>query len=277
MSVASLRELESPRWLMSAAVVLALHGGIATALLDRRLIEPAAAPTPALLLDLAPLLSAPAVDRVELPPGPQQVEAKPPPESEPEPEKVEETPPPEPEPQPAPVTIEEPPPVVKPAVVLPPSMPKPKPRRPVPPAPPVDKAEPTPDPLPLPPAPVSTAPPAAALRQTPADSLPQGVRSPIDPDAVALYNARLHAHIKKHMRYPREALRRSQRGDPVVHFVIDRAGHVLSARLESSSGNQALDADALELFRRAEPLPEVPEEIAGPTLERVLPLRYILR
>ena len=270
--------MESPRWMMSAVVVLALHGGIATALLDRHPPEPAAVPAAALLLELAPLPAAPAAEEVDLPPGPQQVEANPPPEPEPEPEpeKIEE-PPHEPEPRPVPVTIEEPPPVVKPAVVLPPPTPKPKPRRPVPPAPPVEKAEPTPDPLPLPSAPASTAPPAAEVRQPPAASLPPGIRSPIDPDAVAIYNARLHAHIKKHMRYPREALRRSQRGDPVVHFVIDRAGHVLSARLESSSGNQALDADALELFRRAEPLPEIPEEIAGVTLERVLPLRYVLR
>ena len=49
----------------------------------------------------------------------------------------------------------------------------------------------------------------------------------------------------------------------MLHFAMDRHGHVLSARIQRGSGHTLLDKEALALVRRAEPLPSPPDSVAG--------------
>ncbi len=58
---------------------------------------------------------------------------------------------------------------------------------------------------------------------------------------------------------------------------MDRAGNVLSARLERSCGYVELDREAVALAKRAEPLPRPPAEIEGQTVELVVPIEFHLR
>ena len=58
-----------------------------------------------------------------------------------------------------------------------------------------------------------------------------------------------------------------------VAFVIDRSGRVLSASLRRSSGNAALDAEAVALPRRASPVPAPPETVRGNTITVDMPVR----
>lgn len=78
-------------------------------------------------------------------------------------------------------------------------------------------------------------------------------------------------------RYPVAAERRGQQGVPYVRFVMDRSGRVLSSRLERSSGVSALDREAVDLPRRAQPLPAAPADVAGDTIEMVVPIEFFLR
>ncbi len=98
-----------------------------------------------------------------------------------------------------------------------------------------------------------------------------------NPAAAADYFARLQAWLEKHKRYPRRARLRRQEGTVLLRFVMDRAGQVLSYRLERSSGHPLLDDEVKEMIRRAAPLPAVPAEIRRAQLEVVVPVAFSLR
>ena len=53
-------------------------------------------------------------------------------------------------------------------------------------------------------------------------------------------------------------------------------GRLLALRLEQSSGQPMLDGAALQTFRRAQPLPPIPDELKAPQ-ELVVPVEYYLR
>ena len=62
-----------------------------------------------------------------------------------------------------------------------------------------------------------------------------------------------------------------------MRFTMDRAGRVLVSTLERTSNHGVLDAEALALLQRAQPLPPLPDEIDGDTLEIVVPIEFFLR
>ena len=72
------------------------------------------------------------------------------------------------------------------------------------------------------------------------------------PASPATWKSVLMAHLNCYKRYPPGA---ATTGTASVAFTIARSGQVLSTRLISSSGNQALDAEAVSLPRRREPRP----------------------
>ncbi|HWL03956.1 MAG TPA: energy transducer TonB, partial [Xanthobacteraceae bacterium] len=59
-----------------------------------------------------------------------------------------------------------------------------------------------------------------------------------------------------------------------VAFTIDRSGRVLSARLAGSSGDAALDAEAVSLARRVSPVPAPPANIGGGSVLLAVPVRF---
>lgn len=61
---------------------------------------------------------------------------------------------------------------------------------------------------------------------------------------------------------------------PYIRFVMDRAGKVLSSRLERSSGFPDLDREAVALPKRAQPLPKPPNDKPGDTIELVVPVEF---
>ena len=70
------------------------------------------------------------------------------------------------------------------------------------------------------------------------------------------YNALVSGHLRRFIRTAAAA--RYGSGKAWVGFVLDREGRVLSSRLETSSGNAALDREALEIISRANPFPPFP-------------------
>lgn len=63
-------------------------------------------------------------------------------------------------------------------------------------------------------------------------------------------------------------------GLAMVAFVVDRSGRVLSSSLRQSSGDRALDAQAVALPRRASPVPPPPESERGNTITVTTPVRF---
>jgi len=62
-----------------------------------------------------------------------------------------------------------------------------------------------------------------------------------------------------------------------VSFTMDRNGHVLSRHLVRSSGYAALDAEALAMIERAQPLPAFPPQMAAASRSFTAPIKFTLR
>lgn len=86
----------------------------------------------------------------------------------------------------------------------------------------------------------------------------------------------LFAHIDQFKQYPRKAKRLGIQGTPKVEFTMNRQGQVLALKLLQSSGNQELDAEALAMIKRAQPLPEPPKNVSGEPIVLSVPLLFRL-
>ncbi len=241
------------RWGGSLFVVLALHAALLMVLLSPPIaVETAGEPPAAVMLDLAPFPAPPALPEPAVEPQ-VQPRLQPEPEPPPPPEPVPELNLPEPEPIPPPkpagvVPIKPPPPKIKPRPVERP--PETRIERP---------------PLAAPP-PVA-APPAAAPAPSPAAIAA----------SRASWQARLATWLERYKRYPRAAREQHQTGTAYLHFALDRQGHVLSYRVERSSGHLLLDEEVLALIQRAQPLPPPPPEVPGARIDLVVPVQFLLR
>lgn len=131
----------------------------------------------------------------------------------------------------------------------------------------------TPATMPALPVPRSTPP----VERTPPQEVKPVSAPPSPGNAKPTWEGQVLAALNKVRRYPREALFRKQQGVPYIRFVMDRDGKVLSVRLERSSGVSSLDAEAVGLPNRAQPLPKPPESMAGDTIELIVPVEFFLR
>src|SRR5262249_18504415 len=71
------------------------------------------------------------------------------------------------------------------------------------------------------------------------------------------YASLVYGHLQRFKGYPASANGAS--GHVVVRFVLNPSGSLLGASIAKSSGNAALDAEALATVRRANPFPRFPE------------------
>jgi TonB family protein len=69
------------------------------------------------------------------------------------------------------------------------------------------------------------------------------------------YQRVLVARLELAKRYPPQARERREEGQVLIAFSIDRAGKVISNRIESGSGFAAIDGEALAMIQRAQPFP----------------------
>ena len=97
-----------------------------------------------------------------------------------------------------------------------------------------------------------------------------------NPRVVKNWGDSLQAHLQRYKRYPSQARRIGLQGVPVVVFTVDRNGTVLSAHLQKGSGHEMLDSEAVELFRRASPLPAMPADMPAPH-QFTMPVEFTLR
>ncbi|GLK69963.1 TonB family protein [Ancylobacter dichloromethanicus] len=275
---------EASGWLACGAIVLAVHGGALGYILSEPPIVAAEEPA-AIMIELAEMPVAPAAEPVELPPGPQMVEAQEKVEEEvpPDPlaEEVEDTPPPEPVPEeepvpevpespakdievplppPPPLAQEIPPPEEKPDPPKERPKPKPKPKK-------KEKSD-------LPPAPRTSAAPSIEAQRSDRIAAPTAGAATSNSRAPANWRSRLMAHLNRHKRYPSGE---SGAGKARVAFSINRSGRVLSARLVGSSGNASFDREAVAMVRRASPVPAPPPEVGGGTISFTVPVLFSVR
>jgi protein TonB len=153
------------------------------------------------------------------------------------------------------------------------------------------------------PAPQPTTPPASNLASLPSPSLlnqpaiaPSPQRfireagtagtAPLGQDSAAAaaqsaeavrarYEQVIAGWIQKH--YPQNIASGSRKLRPVIRMRIDRTGYVRYYAIEQTSGSQALDSAAIDLIRRANPMPAVPPTYpAGNLIEFVIPIVFFV-
>lgn len=91
---------------------------------------------------------------------------------------------------------------------------------------------------------------------------------------MAGYGRAVVGRIAAMKRYPEAARDRSAEGTAIVSFTIGRSGEASGIVLARSSGDPALDAEALATVRRASPFPPPPH---GVPARFSAPLAYRLR
>ena len=235
-------------WIFAAFVVLLVHAAIVFWLLYIHDPRPAGAPPSAIMIELAPVDAAPPSETPpEATPGPQMREAQP--------EEVQ-------QPPPIPVLPAAPKPN---AVVMPPQKPQPKPKK-------IVKEVPKPlvKPAREPPAPRTSAPPRAAAAASTAAAPVANTAA-----AAAAWRSSWAAALSFAKHYPEAARARGEQGTVRLALVIDRGGHVVSARLIGSSGSATLDQAALDMARHASGQP-LPAEM-GASVTLTVPIRYAIR
>jgi len=120
-------------------------------------------------------------------------------------------------------------------------------------------------------APARLKPASAATAARAASAAPAPTRGVA---GLADYRSALLAKISGATRYPEAARERGATGVATVRFALDGVGAVTLADLAQSSGDRALDDEALAAVRRASPLPPPP---AGAPRAYAAPIRFELR
>lgn len=92
------------------------------------------------------------------------------------------------------------------------------------------------------------------------------------------YEQMISRWIQRYQAYPTEARKQGITGKSTIRIRIDRAGRVLFTSLERSSGNVELDKAALDMARKASPVPPVPDDYPRDSLlEFLIPIAFQLR
>jgi protein TonB len=127
-----------------------------------------------------------------------------------------------------------------------------------------------------PPAPRTSAPPRSPPRTAAVSAAPApgsaGANS-LPPSWIQL----LFSHLLRYRQYPSAAQAARQEGVVTLSFTMDRHGRVLSKHIVRSSGFATLDAEALAMIERAQPLPPFPPDITASTRSFIAPIRFSLR
>lgn len=151
-------------------------------------------------------------------------------------------------------------------------------------------------PQPRPKAPAPAQPPAQPQAQEKADTPKQFVRymppdkSVTGPGSVlgnstdskanvkVLYEQTISLWIKKFQLYPESARVQGIQGKAVVRVRIDRRGNIRYTILEENTGNADLDRAALDMVRRANPVPAVPNSYPeGDMFEFLIPVNFEIK
>jgi protein TonB len=124
-----------------------------------------------------------------------------------------------------------------------------------------------------PPPPVTAQPPAV---ETPAPAAPVAAPQKASGETRDSYLGRVLAQLNRFKQYPRAARQARIQGVVMLHFVMDADGKVVSSDIAKSSGRPVLDAEALALIQRAQPLPALPVDFPTRTLDAVVPIEFAL-
>lgn len=129
------------------------------------------------------------------------------------------------------------------------------------------------------PPPQAKEPPNNFVVPTPPQEPPPRPKGPTEQDienARGNYSNLLSREFAKYKQYPRMAQIRGWQGTVKVELHIDATGSIRSSTVIESSNFEVLDKQALEMVRKASPLPQPPEFLRGREFTIVVPVAFRL-
>lgn len=264
------------RWVACGAAALFAHAaGAAIVAGWSNPIVSADAAGGAIVLDLAPVETAPDTPPEDVAPGPTQSQSAPSPASplQISAEKVAQVRVPDPQPTPEPKPEQrqerdriEPVPAPDAEVTVPAPRAKPDVAQP-------NNSRPA---TPAVAAPTTTAPRPATQREPVAAAPSQG-QPAAESVAVSSWKSRVVTLLERNKHYPAGAAARREQGVAQLAFSIDRAGRMVASQIARSSGSAALDREALALAQRAQPFPPPPPGLPGDNISLIVPIKFNIR
>lgn len=115
------------------------------------------------------------------------------------------------------------------------------------------------------------------MEQKEATAAPDHGNSMVSQRRIAEWQRKLFGHIAKYKTYPDAARRQRATGETMVAFKIGRDGTLSDVHVVKTSGHDVLDRTAMDVMKRANPLPKLPAELKGETFEFALPMRFTLK
>jgi periplasmic protein TonB len=234
------------RWIISGTLALALHAAVLGVAIHAPSRSPRldAAPMQAVMLQLAPVPTAPPQPAVAAAPGPRQREQ-------------------------APSMAKPKPRAIPPAPIVPPKGDAPVQKQVA-----AEAATDVPDAAQA--SATATAPPGSEASMSgpvaaPARSEGQGSAARLTWESVLL------GHLARYRHYPPRAERSRQQGTAWVRFTVDHAGQVSAVHIERATGYSALDDETLSTVQRASPVPPPPDALGTAPVDVVVPVVFSLR
>ena len=83
--------------------------------------------------------------------------------------------------------------------------------------------------------------------------------------------------VRQFFYYPGAALALRTTGVATVHFTVRRNGQIDRLQINKSSGDDGLDKAAIDIMRKAQPLPPIPDRMQVPRIDGDLPINFGVR
>jgi protein TonB len=87
----------------------------------------------------------------------------------------------------------------------------------------------------------------------------------------------LQRHLLRELMYPAQARARKEEGVVYVRVAMNRAGRVLSVKVQDASDFSQLNTEAVAVVQRAQPLPPPPPAVTGDPVDLIIPVTFNLR
>lgn len=91
------------------------------------------------------------------------------------------------------------------------------------------------------------------------------------------YAGKVRRKVLRKQRYPKQSLRRREKGTATIRFRVSANGRMSGLALVRSSGKPRLDKEALAMARRAAPFPAFPQGMSRAPRTITLPIRFVPR
>lgn len=97
-------------------------------------------------------------------------------------------------------------------------------------------------------------------------------------EVKTIYEQTISLWIQKFKLYPESARAQAMQGSTVIRLRIDRRGNIRYSALEGNTGFEELDRAALDMVRRANPVPAVPNGYPeGEMFEFLIPVNFAIK